>query len=962
MVLILFMAMIAGCFADDDTATVALSSSQTLEIEGNLPNLNAPVLNSTADHAAGIGNSDKYSFSVIDKDTNVEIGTVTANGNSFKATIGILNTNLCPVINVKESKSGRIIYSALFGKIPSVRELPAAVKTLKISGISIDAMTTARALIALENKISITETLFTVSTAEVQAGTFIKNYNGQKTAIDNHLETKVIGSDNVNEFAKAVTAIATILTSPNISDNVKNAIAPSITNATQLLTSFVKLAKANDGVLKAVMMANHTASEISLSKIRICSDTDDQTMATIIAKLNVIEKVDNPSFTPDAGTYAQPQNITITCPTAGAIIYYTLDGITPTASSALYTGALSVSATSTIKVIAIKPGMLDSDVVTAAYTINIPVQQAATPIFSIATGTYAATQSVEITCPTAGAAIYYTIDGTNPTVTSALYKGSITLNSTTTLKAVAIKPGMLDSDVVTAAYTINIPTQQVVATPVFSIASGTYTSTQSVEISCATSGATIYYTLNGSNPTTSSTTYTNAISISTSATIKAIAVKSGMTNSDIASANYTINIPLPKVSTPTFNIADGTYTETQSVEISCTTAGSKIYYTLDRTAPTSSSTLYSGTISVSITTTIKAIAIKTGMADSDLATASYTINLPLPKVTTPIFNISNGSYTETQSVEITCATPNAKIYYTLDGTAPTSSSSLYSGTLSVSITSTIKAIAIKTGMADSDLAMANYTINIPALQVAKPVFSVPAGAYTTAQTLTITCATPGATIYYSTNGSDPSNSLLIYTASITIAADMTLKAIAKKAGYIDSPIESVNYKVSAPTTPFTLSSTELTNLGALPSKYAKANTNVSPAFTWGTPPAGTKSLMLVCVDDNGTPTNSMDDFIQWGIYNIPPTATGLAEGIAKGATVTSGVLPSGSAAQAINDYGNTGYDGPDPAAGAARTYVFQLYALNVEPNIPAGANKATILPIIISNVIAGTNLTVFYQK
>ena len=118
MVLILFMAMIAGCFADDDTATVALSSSQTLEIEGNLPNLNAPVLNSTADHAAGIGNSDKYSFSVIDKDTNVEIGTVTANGNSFKATIGILNTNLCPVINVKESKSGRIIYSALFGKIP----------------------------------------------------------------------------------------------------------------------------------------------------------------------------------------------------------------------------------------------------------------------------------------------------------------------------------------------------------------------------------------------------------------------------------------------------------------------------------------------------------------------------------------------------------------------------------------------------------------------------------------------------------------------------------------------------------------------------------------------------------------------------------------------------------------------------------------------------------------------------
>ncbi len=68
------------------------------------------------------------------------------------------------------------------------------------------------------------------------------------------------------------------------------------------------------------------------------------------------------------------------------------------------------------------------------------------------------------------------------------------------------------------------------------------------------------------------------------------------------------------------------------------------------------------------------------------------------------------------------------------------------------------------------------------------------------------------------------------------------------------------------------------------------------------------------------------------------------------------------AAQAMNDYGSTGYDGLDPAAGAVRTYAFQLFALNVEPNIPACANKMTILPIIMSNVIVGTNLTAFYQK
>ncbi|MBQ3717349.1 MAG: chitobiase/beta-hexosaminidase C-terminal domain-containing protein [Paludibacteraceae bacterium] len=79
-----------------------------------------------------------------------------------------------------------------------------------------------------------------------------------------------------------------------------------------------------------------------------------------------------------------------------------------------------------------------------------------------------------------------------------------------------------------------------VATPTFSPAEGTYSSTQSVTISCATTGATIYYTTDDSTPTTSSTTYGGAISVSSTTTIKAIATKSGMDNSGVASATYTI--------------------------------------------------------------------------------------------------------------------------------------------------------------------------------------------------------------------------------------------------------------------------------------------------------------------------------------------------------------------------------------------------------------------------------------
>lgn len=90
-------------------------------------------------------------------------------------------------------------------------------------------------------------------------------------------------------------------------------------------------------------------------------------------------------------------------------------------------------------------------------------------------------------------------------------------------------------------FTINGSEPLVAATPTFGLAGGTYTSSQSVAISSATSGATVKYTTDGSTPTSSSATYTGPITVSVTTTIKALAIKSGMTNSAIASATYTIN-------------------------------------------------------------------------------------------------------------------------------------------------------------------------------------------------------------------------------------------------------------------------------------------------------------------------------------------------------------------------------------------------------------------------------------
>jgi hypothetical protein len=91
--------------------------------------------------------------------------------------------------------------------------------------------------------------------------------------------------------------------------------------------------------------------------------------------------------------------------------------------------------------------------------------------------------------------------------------------------------------------------------------------------------------------------------------------------------------PMQQVATPTFSPAAGEYTEVQNVEIACTTEGATIYYTVDGTDPTTASSVYSAAITVSETSTVKAMGVKDGMVNSEIASAEYTINLPTPSLT-----------------------------------------------------------------------------------------------------------------------------------------------------------------------------------------------------------------------------------------------------------------------------------------------------------------------------------------
>jgi hypothetical protein len=325
-----------------------------------------------------------------------------------------------------------------------------------------------------------------------------------------------------------------------------------------------------------------------------------------------------PTFSPASGTYYTSQSVTLSDAVSGATIYYTTNGASPTTSSASCSNpcTITVPATTTIKAMAAGGGYSASNVTVATYTIA-----AATPTFSLGSGTYNTPQSVTLSDATSGVTIYYTTNGLTPSTSSKSCSGlcTLTISSTTTVKAMAVGSGISQSSIAFATYTI------AALAPTFSPGSTNSYTPVSVTLSDATSGTTIYYTTNGTSPTTSSNSCSNpcTITVSTTGTIKAMAAGGGYDPSNVAFATYTISAMVP-----TFTPGSGTYTGAQSVTLSDATSGVTLYYTTNGTSPTTSSNSCSNpcTITVSASETIKAMAIGNGFSQSNVGFATYTIH------------------------------------------------------------------------------------------------------------------------------------------------------------------------------------------------------------------------------------------------------------------------------------------------------------------------------------------------
>lgn len=361
--------------------------------------------------------------------------------------------------------------------------------------------------------------------------------------------------------------------------------------------------------------------------------------------------------------------------------------------------------------------------------------------------------------------------------------------------------------------------QPTAAMPVFTPAPGGYPTTIDVTISDASKDSAIYYTLDGSTPTTSSTEYTAPIPVSASSTVIAFATAEGLVNSTASVASYVIE---PQAPAPVIAPQSGTYTKPVSVTFSDADADVSYYYTTDGSKPTTQSNVYFGTLTLAANTVLKAIAVEQNRLPSPVSTAVYTINLPV--LPAPVIHPKAGTHLGTQTITISDSNRNATIYYSTDGTISNNNAQNYNGPFSIANSATVKAFASLYGYANSPVASAAYKIDLPA-----PTFYPNGGTFTGQVYISLSDGTQGATIYCTIDGTIPTRHSDLCNDGLIVSQTTTVKAMATETGDGDSTVATATYIIQQPPVATTKAPTGIT------SNSAQLNGTVNPedlSTTW----------------------------------------------------------------------------------------------------------------------------------
>lgn len=356
-----------------------------------------------------------------------------------------------------------------------------------------------------------------------------------------------------------------------------------------------------------------------------CESTRTSTTATVNPAPAIT------SFAPTSGIIDQ-DNIVITGTNLSGITDVKFNGVSSTSitdnTNTSITALVPIGATTGPISVTTSCGTVSSS---TNFTVIKPT--IANPTMGQPSGTYTNGFFTTLSCATPGALIYYTTNGNLPVVGTAftrLYEDEpIFIPQSMTVRAIGFRNGWTTSGVTTANYTVTNP--NIVAKPVISPASGSYSGGQLVTITCATPGSTIFFTTNGQNPVPFVNTpvrYRGPFSvIDPQVTVRAIGTLTDWADSEVAAAFYTISGGTA-LSACSFNPAPGSYGSPISVTITNPDPSAQIFFTWDGTDPYKLLPLarpYAGPVAIPFSLTLKAQAFRNGFGDSPRTVGNYTI-------------------------------------------------------------------------------------------------------------------------------------------------------------------------------------------------------------------------------------------------------------------------------------------------------------------------------------------------
>jgi hypothetical protein len=553
--------------------------------------------------------------------------------------------------------------------------------------------------------------------------------------------------------------------------------------------------------------------------------------------LNGAQQAAAPSLSLGAESFTGTISVTITDSTAGASIFYATTG-TATTSSTPYTGPITVNTTETISAIASAPGFLQSLPTSETYTLQT---QTLMPTFSVVPGAYATAQTVTISDASPTPTIYYAINGTAST-SSTPFSGTatVTVGQSETINAMATSPGLSASPQASATYAIGSGTG-------ISFANGFSTSASSMTFNGSTdlddtrlqltdgladeAGSAWFDTkVNIQNFTN---TFTFQLSTPNADGFTFTIQNAGLTalGPDGGGLGYGPDTPgeTPGIATSVavkFDLYDNNGEGPDSTGLYTDGASPTTPFTDLSTTPIN---LHSGdtfTVNMVYNGTTLTMTITDGVTGGSFQT-SWTVNIPQivgantayvgftggtggltasqkietwsfvstttappppSQAATPTFSLGGGTYSGSQTVSLSDATASPTIFYTLNGTTPGTSvggsTQQYSSAITVASSETINAIATASGFSPSNVATAAYTITaLPA--AATPVITPATGSFASAQTVSITDTTAGATIFYALNG-PASTASTQYTGPFVVSSTTTVNAIATAPSFATS--------------------------------------------------------------------------------------------------------------------------------------------------------------------------------